>query len=687
MRWAVLATVLVCAGLAEAQEHPDWTVHRWLTEYYALDAAGADVTELEALLDGADAAKDHSPQLDQQLAGERGRVAKRRGDRLATAQHYTRALEGPDAEIARNAQGELAFLRTELLAEAQRARLRGDLQSAQALLELAGEVGADPEVVSTQLTEVAEALARGEGNSADTGDILTAPAALPPGPAFKGFYEAQAAGADIEDLEELLDGAEDAGAPPQRVAAERGYLARVDGNELAAGPHFLAALEGPDEGLAAAMRVEVRTLQDFWLTSADQYKNLGDLPRAEAALGVAVELGADPQRVAWERAWLGQLNGDQDEVTAQLLRASEGPNTEIGEKAEAELAARGPTQPAWYAPLQASVALRDAREYDEADRELDAAEAAGAPVQRVELFRGYVDKAAGRDFAARAHFRAARDGEDAELSKVGRAELKYTARPLWADVYGEGFGWARVWPDDPDFVDFAGTLRVRGYLHPIPRVALDPYIFFQISGDVRSRQDGGAASFGQPLLYADNTAIVGGGVLFRFWKHQVSLWAQVGAAFPWLKLETDPAVQLDVQAGVAFTFATAGCRPDSGQPPYVTALFCGEFYGDAVYRNRRDHNLYFTARGRASLHYLVTGPVAWAPVAEARFAKDVRNDYWNNLVDFGIGHRWRLMGPIGIDLMLGVHAGGYFGLFSVDPAPDPLGYVDFRLQLAGYASF
>ena len=72
---------------------------------------------------------------------------------------------------------------------------------------------------------------------------------------------------------------------------------------------------------------------------------------------------------------------------------------------------------------------------------------------------------------------------------------------------------------------------------------------------------------------------------------------------------------------------------------------------------------------------------------EARVLKDIRNDYWNNLADAGGGHRWRLLKPFVLDLLVGVHGGGYFGLENRDPPPDPLSYAEFRIQLGGYASF
>lgn len=310
--------------------------------------------------------------------------------------------------------------------------------------------------------------------------------------------------------------------------------------------------------------------------------------------------------------------------------------------------------------------------------------AAGGDAQSIHLELGWLRKKREEWPEARAHFREVLDGDDLERRRIAVSELRSIPKVLWGDLYVEGYGWHRLLHQESS--NFVPTARVRGFLHPIPKVDLDPYIFLQISRDVASRSSGPQ---GYPLVYADNHVMVGGGVQFRFWKKQVGLFAQIGPAFNLLEDGTAP-VKLDVRAGAWLGLSTPTCFPlVPEQPPYVRLDLrgCAETYDELVYVSRFSHDLLLSLRGRLSFTYLVTGPVAWQPVLEGRLLKDIRNDYWSNLVDAGVGHRWRLLWPFGLDLMLGLHVGTYMGLASVDPVPDPAQYLELRLQAATYVAF
>ena len=686
-------------------ERAGWTAAQWLTEFYARKKAG-DVTGLRELLDAAATAPGQSRDLDQRIAAEAGYQAKTERRLEDAARAFAKATGGPDDAVTANAKAELFNVLAELLQRGRDERQASLFDESLDTFALAETLGADPDLVAEERTTTEERRTFiAEGGQPEPATIAVswgkAPAAsealsdpVPPPlvdePWLEEFAEERDDGADIETLEMILDDLEQ-DEDPQRIAIERGYLALDDGDPLAAGRAFLAAQTGEDEGLSTRATAELLKLQRHFRNLAVQNTHLGDIARADTAFRTAEALGADRQFMQYERSYIAGLDGDEEKVAELLAAASEGPNEAVGTQAAYELAARtgigigGPPESQEH--ILAYIEHRDAERFDEADAELDLAEEKGANSQLIELYRAYLDKAKKDDFAARKHLREVANGEDEDLAKQARAELRYTAKPVWADLYGEGFGWARVWPEDKVFDDFTGTVRVRGYLHPFQKIAFDPYIFFQLSGDVRSRQDGGPTFGGGPLIYADNSAMLGGGLLLRVWKHRITFWGQVAAAFPWVKLATASDVQLDVQAGAAISFSSEGCRPPDGKPAYVAAHWCAEFYGDTVYRNRPYHNLFFSARGRVGLHYLVTGPVAWAPIIEARFSKDVIDDYWANLIDFGLMHRWRLMSPLGIDVVVGVHSGTLLGLYRDTPPPANLGYIDFRLQLSAYVAF
>ena len=56
-------------------------------------------------------------------------------------------------------------------------------------------------------------------------------------------------------------------------------------------------------------------------------------------------------------------------------------------------------------------------------------------------------------------------------------------------------------------------------------------------------------------------------------------------------------------------------------------------YAEAVWVSRFENNVLTMGRGRIAFTALVTGPIAWQPIAEVRVLKDINNDYWNNLAD------------------------------------------------------
>jgi len=388
----------------------------------------------------------------------------------------------------------------------------------------------------------------------------------------------------------------------------------------------------------------------------------GDLTAARAALEEARNAGADPQLVELELGYLDLLAGESDSARTHFAEAANGPDPELAARgaAEQEQIQEDHVESVFAEPTEASFGP-----------------------QYTALKAGYDALAAGDPKAARSYFLEAKEGEDPTYSAQAKAELRYLPKPAWADVYFQGYGWLR--PTEPSSADFVPTLRLRGFLHPIAKVDLDPYIFVQVSRDVASRSEGPQ---GYPLIYADNHLMVGGGLQFRFWKKRVGLFVQAAPAFNLVRGEDDPLVELDVRAGAFFSLLVPNCHPEPQKAGVrKERAFCADIYSEAVYVSRFDHNLLAIVRGRLSLTYLMTGPVAWEPYVAVRLLKDIRNDYWNNLADAGIGHRWRLLAPFALDLMVGLHGGGYFGLENVDPAPESLTYAEFRVQIGAYAAF
>lgn len=356
--------------------------------------------------------------------------------------------------------------------------------------------------------------------------------------------------------------------------------------------------------------------------------------------------------------------------------------TEGADASDTEVLPPG-ARPAWMWSELAWQAKKDG-DLDAALSAFEGALQAGGEAQSIHLEMGWIERDLEHWPEAREHFKAVLDGEDMERRRIAMAELRALPRIVWGDLYAEGYGWHRLlWQQSANFVP---TVRLRAFLHPIPKVDLDPYLYVQFSRDVASRGEGPQ---GYPLIYADNHLMFGGGVQFRFWQRRVGLFAQIGPAVNLLRDGTAP-VKLDVRAGGWLGLSHPRCHPlVPTAEPYVTSpmAFCAETYDELVYVSRFSHNLVLSLRGRIGFTLLQTGPVAWQPILEGRLIKDIDNDYWNNLVDAGIGHRWRLLWPFGLDLMLGIHAGTYMGLQNVDAAPTPGQYLELRLQAATYVAF
>jgi hypothetical protein len=305
---------------------------------------------------------------------------------------------------------------------------------------------------------------------------------------------------------------------------------------------------------------------------------------------------------------------------------------------------------------------------------LEAARQAGADPQRVALELAYARLAMGETAAARDAFSAATRGPDSELARRARAELDALPKRWWVDLYAESFGWHRA--DGADSTtDLVPTVRARAFRRLAFAPDVNVYLFAQATRDTASRGVGAGA----PTLYSDNRALFGAGFLVRLWRSRVGLFGQAGPAVSLIDDGTD-AVDFDARGGAFLGLESAACGPRETR----AGILCSDLYAEATYTSRFDHDVTAFARGRQSVRYLETGPLAWELFWELRGSADRNGDYYDNFVDAGVGPRWRVFGAVPLDLQAGVHAGRYFGRDNVDPAPDQLHYVDLRILVTTY---
>ncbi|MCO4761830.1 MAG: hypothetical protein KC502_10015 [Myxococcales bacterium] len=309
-----------------------------------------------------------------------------------------------------------------------------------------------------------------------------------------------------------------------------------------------------------------------------------------------------------------------------------------------------------------------------------------ATAQRAHMALGYLNLRQGDAAAARQHFVAAKLGDDAALAGQARAALRTMPRHLWADLYFEGYGWHRL--TDPSTTNLVPLLRGRLFYRPSLDHDVHLYGFAQVSRDTHSRASG---PNGYPLIYADNTALVGAGALWRLWDGKIGLFARTGPAMSLLKSGA-PTWAWDGRAGVfsgaqsdlCTARSTGLCLQGYGEAVWVNRF---DVFDDPEWRNGFDNNVVVMARLRADYGVLMTGPVRWSPYVEARGLVDRNGNYYNNLIDAGVGHRWRLLGRVPLDLLIGVHAGTYTGRTKdqTETLPDP--YIELRTQFGTYLQF
>jgi hypothetical protein len=317
---------------------------------------------------------------------------------------------------------------------------------------------------------------------------------------------------------------------------------------------------------------------------------------------------------------------------------------------------------------------------DGAAAAFERARAAGFDAQRVDLELGYLDLSARRVAAARARLRAAAHGPDPLLAAQARAELDALPRSVRRDLYGEAFGWARAAGAERR-TNAVPMLRLRALHQPRPALPLDGYVFVQATRDLRSSDAGDV-----PRLYADNRAIAGAGLQLRILGSRAALFAQAGPALS-LVDDGDDDVVLDVRAGAIGTVESQGCSPPPRRGAALRVEPCADAYAAAVYLSRFEDDVVAVARGRAGATWLVTGSVAWTLLLEAQTSVDRIGHPYDNYVEGGVGHRWRLLRPWKVDLLAMASAGAVLRGRPAEPVPSDRGYLEGRLLAVTYSEF
>jgi hypothetical protein len=427
-----------------------------------------------------------------------------------------------------------------------------------------------------------------------------------------------------------------------------------------------------------------------WMEEAYRRKAAGDAAGAATAFRSAASLGADEQRVELELGYLDATRGDRNSARGHFERASAGADPALSGRARAEIAVlpgpdeapRGPGPRASSELLDAAYRAKAEHRLAEAHEGFERARAAGADPQLVAVELGYIAAARGDAEDAQLRFEEARRGPDPDLAGQAGRELSTGPRHWSSDVYADAIGAAAVGGVSAAPTMLVPTLRVRGYWRPSLSVDAQVYAYAQGTRDTASSAQGPA---GVPAIYADDYALFGIGARYRLWGGRIGLFAQVGPAANLVR-PASPLV-VDARAGFDLYAESARCAPPPAHDVVFEVLPCAEVYAEGTYASRFDNNVFGLVRPRGGFTYMVTGPVAWQVIAEARAGKDLNDDYYNNFIDAGVGPRWRLLSPFRLDVLLTADAGTYLGLQNVDPAPSTLAYGAVRLEASTYMEY
>ncbi len=310
------------------------------------------------------------------------------------------------------------------------------------------------------------------------------------------------------------------------------------------------------------------------------------------------------------------------------------------------------------------------------------ARSAGFDPQLVGLELGYLALQSGESEAARSYFEAVAVGPNPARAVQAKSELRLLPSHVSGDFYADTYSWDRVAGGNPA-QDAVPTFRIRAHYRPLLGLDFSVYLLAQVTRDLASR---GQASGGVSQIYADNRALFAPGLLLRLLDRHLGLFFQAGPAVNLLD-DGRQRVSFDARGGAFLGIETSRCWPRNEGEGSVVFIPCGDLYSDLIYVRRFDDNIIGFGRGRAGATWLLTGPVAWQFVGEARGSVDRNSDFYNNFVEGGMGPRWRLLRPFQVELFASLNAGRYLGRENRDPAPHPLSYFDLRLQAATYVEF
>lgn len=236
--------------------------------------------------------------------------------------------------------------------------------------------------------------------------------------------------------------------------------------------------------------------------------------------------------------------------------------------------------------------------------------------------------------------------------------------PAYVDVYAAPFWTSRF---QNRVVTFEGQVgrTVQRYK------PLSVYLAARFTRDSRSHTDS------LPEIYADNVLSLAPGLRFQPEGTSARLNLEVGPAFNLLRTAEHPReVELEARAVLSdYRFWAGRAR---------TFVDLG---GSVGYYGRHRDNVIGELLGRAGVKVFDDNLFQLSLYAPVKALKDVNRDFYNNVVEFGLGGEARPFTPVNLALRAEFLRGCYMGISGRDPNPFGAVYRDTRVMLVYAAHF
>jgi tetratricopeptide (TPR) repeat protein len=309
----------------------------------------------------------------------------------------------------------------------------------------------------------------------------------------------------------------------------------------------------------------------------------------------------------------------------------------------------------------------------------DSFEAARAVAPRdysLALQLGYTYERLGKQTQAKDAFRAALDSPDQQVrlnAVIALKSLTQENRRWYFDLYGSPLYMSR-------FGD--GIAIFQGHLgwKPAPELPLSLYLGGEVTRDTRSQ--GGAL----PIIFSDNVALVGTGILYQPRHSHFNLRAEANAALPLISDNSTYAYSARSDYRVIGSYYNRFDGKLWGPVGLLTLarargerLF-SDLDGSAGYYSRYNNNGIAYLQNREGLRLWTIGHSQTFGYLKYDLAKDTHRDFYNNFGEGGAGMEFRPDKTVNLGLRFEYLRGSYFGI-AREPNPYRPNYNDFRVML------